>query len=397
MVGAHQAAISYVPDGDFREAIHTHSFSEKYERYNSYDVMPTGEGIWGLVVEDRAPVRMTEEELHSHPQFKNFSGLMDDRGLEHPPMPGWLAAPMLSKDSRFLGVLQLTDKFEGDFTKDDEDQLVNLATLFAPTFELQYVNERLQKQADSLNQVTLELRRSNTELEQFAYVASHDLQEPLRMVSSYVQLLAKRYQDKLDEDATEFIEFAVDGAGRMQVLINDLLEYSRVGSQVKQFVPTDLSDTFDQAKTNLSASIGDAGAKIERDALPTVMADTVQMTQLFQNLLSNAIKFRESAKQPDIKVSVEDQETSWVISVNDNGIGIDPKHRERIFLIFQRLHQRREYPGTGIGLAVCKRIVERHDGKIWVNPKSGEETTFSFTMPKILDSGTKIRKVRYVR
>lgn len=247
------------------------------------------------------------------------------------------------------------------------------AVIFMDVTERKHAEEAIQR-------VTEDLRRSNAELEQFAYVASHDLQEPLRMVSSYVQLLGKRYQGKLDRDADEFIAYAVDGAKRMQNLINDLLAYSRVGTRGEDFSPVSTECLFEEAIANLQFAIEDSRATITHDPLPVVRGDSVQLVQVIQNLLGNAIKFRGD-EPPCIHVGVQKAEGEWIFSVRDNGIGIDPKFADRIFIIFQRLNDRTVYPGTGIGLAICKRIVLRHGGRIWVESALGRGSTFYFTLP----------------
>ncbi len=246
------------------------------------------------------------------------------------------------------------------------------------------LNTQMQerKQAEeALKERTEELARSNRDLEQFAYVASHDLQEPLRMVTSYVQLLARRYKGKLDSDADEFICFAQDGATRMWNLINALLTYSRAGMPGNPLEPTDCETVLRQTLDNLKVAIEENGALVTHDALPTVTADTPQLIQLFQNLIENAIKFH-GAEPPRVHVSASRNGNGWIFSVRDNGIGIAPEYTKRIFTIFQRLHTREKYAGTGIGLALCQKIVERHGGRIWVESRVEEGATFYFTLPK---------------
>jgi PAS domain S-box-containing protein len=237
---------------------------------------------------------------------------------------------------------------------------------------------------ERLKQITAEMQRSNTELEQFAYVISHDLQEPLRMVSSYTQLLAKRYSNKLDADADEFIAYAVDGAKRMQILLHDLLEYSRVGTRGKPFTWINCKDVVEQSMANLKIAIEECGASVTYDVLPTIMGDEGQLVQLFQNLIGNAIKFhREEA--PQVHISAKRRNNIMTFSVKDNGIGIDPQHSQSIFEIFRRLHTREEYPGTGMGLAICKKIVERHGGHISVQSQPGEGSIFYFSVNMVGD------------
>jgi len=237
-----------------------------------------------------------------------------------------------------------------------------------------------QKRAeDELRNLAADLKRSNTELEQFAYVASHDLQEPLRMISSYTTLLEKRYKDKLDQDANDFIGIVVDGANRMQKMINALLVYSRTTRDHSPLQRVDCNAVIEDVKRNLQLSIQESGAIIQADPLPTIVGYPVLLLGLFQNVMSNSIKFQQGTK-PLVAITVQKNNTHWIFSVKDNGIGIDPQYFDTIFIIFQRLHPIDEFPGTGIGLSICKNIVERHGGTIWVESEPHNGTTLYFTI-----------------
>jgi PAS domain S-box-containing protein len=268
--------------------------------------------------------------------------------------------------------------------------IINVSVSLSPVFDtsgklvalsaiVRDITER-KKAGEILKSKLEELARSNEELEQFAYVSSHDLQEPLRMISSYLQLLQRRYQGSLDDKADKYIYYAVDGASRMQNLINDLLEFSRVTTRARDPVPMDSEFILDQVLSNLEVFIEENEATVSHCSLPEVMADYSQMVQVFQNLIINGIKFR-SEEAPQIHISAEKKESEWVFSVQDNGIGIDPQYSKKIFEVFKRLHKKEEYPGTGIGLAICKKIVERHGGRIWVESELDKGSTFYFTLP----------------
>lgn len=246
--------------------------------------------------------------------------------------------------------------------------------------ELFRTTQEAQRQRDRLRVMMEELTRSNRELEQFAYVASHDLKEPLRKVHVYLQLLQRRCGPALEEQARQFIGHAVDAAERMQVLVHDLLAYARVGSQAQPLRPVDAATAFDAALANLETAVRDSGARVTRGPLPTVLADGTQIVQLFQNLLDNAIKFRGSLP-PLVHAEAQPEGTAWRFHVHDNGIGIDPRYADRLFVLFQRLHSRSDYPGTGIGLAICKKIVERHGGRIGLESEPGRGSSFWFTLP----------------
>ncbi|HSW08306.1 sensor histidine kinase [Aquabacterium sp.] len=247
--------------------------------------------------------------------------------------------------------------------------------------QLSAQNLQLRREIAAREEVQEALKRSNAELEQLAYVASHDMQEPLRMIASYLQLVAKRYHDQLDANGQEFIGFAVDGAKRMQALINDMLAYSRLGTKARPLAPVDAADAVQLALQHLRVAMEESGAQVACGVLPTVLGDAPQLVQLLQNLVGNAIKFR-GGTAPQIRIDCVPDDAGWCFSVRDNGIGIAPEFGERIFVMFQRLHGRDAYPGTGIGLALCKRIVERHGGRIWVEPAEGGGSVFRFTLPR---------------
>ena len=296
-----------------------------------------------------------------------------------------LVAIPLRRHEDVLGVIQLGSRTAREFRDTELRILEAIGGQAGIAIQKARLYEETRRAQEALAEKAEELARSNTELQHFAYVASHDLQEPLRMVASYVQLLARRYKGELDSEADEFIGFAVDGATRMQALINALLDYSRIGTKGKPFEPTDCEKILQVALKNLQLAVEENRAIVTHDSLPTVMGDATQLGQLFQNLIGNAIKFRGD-KPPEVHVSAERNGKDWHFFFRDNGIGIDPKFSERIFVIFQRLHSKGEYPGTGIGLALCKKIVERHGGRIWVESEPGKGATFRFTIPHELFS-----------
>ena len=267
-----------------------------------------------------------------------------------------------------------------------KDSLARLSVALRGALKDKESRQERKRGQESLAQKVEELARSNADLEQFAYVASHDLQEPLRMVSAYTQLLAERYHGRLDDQADKYIHYAVDGAARMQSLIQDLLAFSRVGRQETALASTDCNEVVERAMDDLRAAVLESDAVVTHGILPQVMANASQLQQVFQNLIGNAMKFR-SFQAPVIRVSAEQQGNEWLFSVADNGIGISAEHAENVFIIFNRLHTRTEYPGNGIGLAICKKIVERHGGRIQAMPHQGGGTIFQFTLPAGMHSG----------
>jgi len=297
------------------------------------------------------------------------------------------SVPLLGRTG-VIGVMNLATSSPHYFDAAGLELLTGLGRQIAVGIEKARLHEAAQRELAERNEAEQELSkraeelaRSNQELEQFAYVASHDLQEPLRMVSSYTELLGRRYKGKLDADADEFIAYAVEGATRMQTLIGDLLAYSRLGRGEWSVGPVDCSSVLARALANLGVAIEESHAVVTSDPLPTVPANEAELTQLLQNLISNAIKFR-GERPPAVQVSARRSGAEWVFAVRDNGIGIAPEHRERIFVIFQRLNPRDRYSGTGIGLAICKKIVDRHRGRIWVESEPGGGSTFLFSIPE---------------
>ncbi|MDX6643412.1 MAG: hypothetical protein QOD76_1374, partial [Solirubrobacteraceae bacterium] len=282
-------------------------------------------------------------------------------------------------------VIGVIDFFSPEIKRPDAELLDMMATIGAQLgqfFQRKRAEEALATTAAELKRRAAELERSNADLEQFAYVASHDLSEPLRMVSGFVQLLAQRYRGQLDANADEFIDFTVDGVGRMQQLIDDLLAFSRVGKGEGEGARVDCDAAVRRALGSLAAQIEESGGAVEAETLPPVIGRDAEINQLFQNLLSNAWKF-SGEEPPQVCVRAEPDGDMWLFSVIDNGIGIESRHAERIFKMFQRLHARDAYPGTGIGLPICKRVVERHGGRIWVEPAPGGGSAFRFTLPAL--------------
>ena len=321
----------------------------------------TGEPVWmpDVELEDKLTRRHDAIKAGLHSAFAfpilvggEFYGVMEFFGRGVRP-----------RDERILEIAQTAGIQIGQF----------IARLQAEA-ALRDANDELERQAR-------ELMRSNAELQQFAYVASHDLQEPLRMISSYTQLLMRRYGDRFDSEAREFMDFVVDGAARMKQLIEDILAYARVGTRNRELKPVATETALAKAVVNLRASIEAGGAAVTHDALPEVSGDEAQLVQVFQNFIGNALKFK-GAEAPRIHVSAAPHPDGWEFAIRDNGIGIDPQYFERIFMVFQRLHSKDEYSGTGIGLAICKKVVDRHGGHIRVESQPGQGSTFFFTLPR---------------
>ena len=330
----------------------------------------TEAGVWADAVRQRRPV------VHN-----DYQNLAEKKGYPegHFPLLRHLSLPIFSEE-RIVAIIGVGNKQEPY----DHADIEQLTLYIRSTWEIltrKRVETLLQRSEQGLKEYALSLEKSNKELENFAYVASHDLQEPLRKIGSFTELLARKYQDRLDEKAVVYIGYIVDGAHRMQILINDLLAFSRVTTKGREFAAVDCNGLLARVWRDLELAILESGARIKVDELPVVMADDVQLGQVFQNLIANAIKYRVQGKIPVIEVTAQQNDKDWLFAISDNGIGIEAQHFERIFQIFQRLHTREEYSGTGIGLALSKKIVERHGGRIWVESILGQGSTFFFTIP----------------
>lgn len=330
----------------------------------------------------------TAEEFTSRIRTTSYDLILADYNL--PQWKGTEALDILCHENQDVPLIVVTgylgEEKAVDYIKQGaadcvlKDHLARLPTSVCRALEEKRLRDQRRRSEEELAQKAAELARSNAELEQFAYVASHDLQEPLRMIANYTQLLAERYRGKLDEQADKYISYSVDGAVRMQALIQDLLKFSRVGRAAIEPRTTECRAVVEQALNNLQVAVRESGAVVNWDGLPVLMADPAQLTQVFQNLIANAIKFRGAGKLV-IQIDAEKKEREWVLTVSDNGIGIPVENWQDIFVIFRRLHTRTEYEGNGIGLSICKKIIERHGGKIWIEAQAPPGSCFKFTLP----------------
>ena len=317
--------------------------------------------------------------------------LLKVKAGEQSVIPGEITEELVKGNKNFiikkLRIKGLTLECKSSAQKGKKSD-TNIFSILSDVSELENIAAHWSKIAEENERKAVELARSNEELEQFAYVASHDLQEPLRKIKSFTELFEQHFKGKIDEKADKYIYYIVDSAARMQGLIGDLLSYSRLSSQGKTFKMTSCEKVLDFAIGNYQMAIKESNAEITHDKLPSIVADESQLIQVFQNLIGNAIKF-SGEKSPRIHISAKEEYNEWIFSVQDNGIGIEAKYGERIFIIFQRLHSRQESPGSGIGLSICRKITERHGGRIWVESKPGEGSTFYFSIPKIREKSEK--------
>ncbi|HTF91585.1 MAG TPA: ATP-binding protein, partial [Verrucomicrobiae bacterium] len=403
VVGATLAGVGIIND-DGRKLLQYNYYGMSAEKSVALTAPAVDQGVIHTILTEGRPVRL-----------RNLDGSPEDLGLpaDHPPIYSFLGVPIASFP-RLYGWLALKNKIGRDeFTAEDESLAVSLAAQMAVAYEnIQRYNE-IQSHAENLEQQvderTADLKRSNAELEQFAYVASHDLQEPLRKILGFTDLLAEKLKNQLDDDAKEYMSYVTGAASRMRELIQDLLTYSRAGKQSRKVERVDCQAVLSRVLLDLQPATEEHAAIVTNDRLPILSSDATQLGQLFQNLIGNAIKYRSDqpprihigaeqineSQVPSSKFQVEESEKSaisnpqsaianspvWLFSVRDNGIGIEAKYSERIFRVFQRLHTRAQYPGTGIGLAICKKIVEGCGGRIWLESAAGQGSTFYFTLP----------------
>lgn len=494
IIGAHQSVVSVVTADDGKQLLDTMSLSDKYAQWRDYDTPIDCTGIYMMVGEQQKPIRMTQAELEAHPRWRGFGA----EASRHPPMRGWLAVPLVGSDGKTLGILQLSDKYRGEFSADDEQVAMQFAQMaviaierarlltrlgvrdrffemslevfvvFDPAtqrfvqvnpmlseitgysreelcsreiqafvhpddwpktgdraaalaqrkevptaFVNRYVRrdgtvrwmewmsspdqdglvyavgrditERLRAEA-ALRQTLADLNNRNRELQDFAFIASHDLQEPLRKIRAFADRLQQRHAEDLAAEARDYLDRTSQAAARMQVLIDDLLAYSRVAARGKPFKPVDLGQVLAGVLDDLEATLEASGGRVVAGPLPTLEGDPTQLRQVFQNLLSNALKFRSPDRPPVVTISAEpspvEDGPGWILRFEDNGIGFEPRHAEKVFGPFQRLHARQEYAGTGIGLAIVRRIIERHRGDIHAEGRPGEGATFVIRLPQ---------------
>src|SRR4030042_951036 len=351
-----------------RQIVYMSPSSEKITGYGPQEFMNNPDLLTNIIHPEDRPlflnhIKNLQDASHEGMELKIVSKSGQIRWLAHICSPLYMQHKFLG---RRISNRDITDR------KNAEEELRKYR---------EHLEDLVEQRTAKLKKMADELTRSNKDLKEFAYVVSHDLKEPLQVIKGFLMLFEKRYKDKLDEKANEIIRFTVDGAERMQELIKDLLEYSQVGTKGKEFKPADCSLILNKAISNLKVSIEESGGVVTHDTLPTVTADAIQLSRLFQNLIGNAIKFHGS-EAPMVHISTERKGDEWLFSVRDNGMGIDPKFADRIFTVFQRLNSSDEYPGTGIGLAICKKIVEHHGGRIWVESEPGKGATFYFTIPE---------------
>ena len=395
MIGAHQCAISYVPDGDFRAAIHTHSLSKKYSKYNTYDVMPTGKGIWEVIAQNKVAIRMTQDKLVSHPRWKNFSELKDERGLEHPPMRGWLAVPIVGQRGGFLGVLQLSDRYEGGFSQHDEDELARLATLITPTFELQYVNKELRSRSEELSRNKASLTKLNKRLrhemairreaeeslrrsERLASIGTlvagigHEINNPLGGI-----LLAAQFALEFKDDSNavaDALKAIVRQTKRCAEVVSGLLTFAQEGRSERR--PTDLNSAVRHARDLIRGYVEEKGAALElllADDLPELDLNETEIALVIVNLIRNSVQ----AGAESIRLCTQRFSDCIQLTLQDDGPGIPDKRR-----IFEPFYTTREKEGgTGLGLSIAHGIVTGHAGTIDLESTDAGGTIVTIRLP----------------